>query len=407
MLSRRDALKLMGAVGLGTMGFRSRGNSTGGGNPSPPYQKIWGLGGSYYSESRLATIYPLVAAMGCTWIKDSLNWTDFHTAAGTLHGARLAQLKNSITLSKASGLRQFMVISVNAPSWATGGGGGAYPTNAANFATYKSEFTEFLTLLLTECDLDAITVGAEMSGPDYWLPDGVLGNKSVANRTAFCAAYRSLYADASAAAKAVRPKVIVASSGGDSDFGYVNGWATEQAAGGFRPEVYCIYDYRYTGAHPYTWGNPEDKTVGDVQGRADVNLRYYKDLLRVPICITETGWIISGTRKGSTISQAEQASLMCRTAALAASEKPWGVFHHTLVDVAGSEAGVLNDDLSVRPAYTALATVLNYMPPVQHIKQDGADWRACNAQVGQVATWNTGDDSFSFDYAGKTASVTV
>ena len=424
MLSRRDALKLMAAAPIALLlpdaeaspkkrkrsarkGWIPMGQSTGGGRSSPPYQRIWGLGSSYMvlpTADRL-TIFSRAKDMGCTWVKDNASWANFEATQGTLHAVRLAQLQSAIAQAHALGLRYYVDMNIAAPTWATGGGGAAYPTNAGDLATFSAEAGAFYEALLAECDLDAISVGHEFSGPDAWNPDGVAGNKTPA---AACAAYKTFYDTVRPLAKAARDRTIIASSAGDSDIGYVNNWATTMSRLGFWPDWYCIYDYRFSGAYPYSWDVPEENTQSQTQGTVTANLAYYQALFPgLPIVITETGYVHGGTRAAgrSDVTENIHASLYCRIAAMAAAGRAQGVFFHDAIDENLAESGVMTVDYKPRQTYTSLKALLNHMPRLDWVRQSGAVWTAGGQTPSALATWNTTTDHFTFSYRGYEMTI--
>lgn len=355
---------------------------------------IYGVGNNYaqgMDSLRRLQAFNLIKDMGALWVKDAQSWRQMEEEA------RIAKVEEAVAQAHAVGLKYFVVLVIDAPLSAPGGGGGAYPTDPAEFDRYLVQFKTFLTTFLARVPVDGISIGAELSGPQWWLPDGDLAQKTLVGSTS---SYRMLYK----AAKEIAPaSLLVTSSSGDGDYGWLSGWASEMARAGFKPDAYAIYDYRFwTGVpYPYLWGPPEDASVGDVKGNVEENIVYYQKLLGVPIIVTETGYHQGGLRVDKQpISLRTHASLYARITVFAAHTKPLGFFFHMATDDPDSKAGILNDDLSPRPTYELLNWLLPRLGSVRKISHQGDKWQA-QADGGKV-TWDVATDNIEFaGSAGK------
>ena len=350
---------------------------------------IYGVGNNYaqgMDSGRRLQVFNLVKDMGAYWVKDAQSWRQMEEEY------RVAKVEEAVSQAHSLGLKYFVVLVLDSPRY-----GAVYPTDPVLFSEYLREFQDFLRRFALRIPVDGISIGTEMSGPQWWVPDGVLDNKTLVGSTS---AYRQLY---KAAKEVVPANILVVSSSGDSDYGWLSGWASEMARAGFKPDAYAIYDYRFwTGVpYPYLWGPPENASVGDVKGNVEENIVYYQKLLGVPIVVTEAGYHHEGLRVDKLpISLRTHASLYARMAVFTAKAKPSGFFFHMATDDPDSKAGILNDDLSPRSTYELLSWLLPRMGSVRKISRQGDKWQA-QADGGTIK-WNTSTDYFEFTgNAGK------
>lgn len=416
MLTRRAAMKVLGASGLmawlpgdlvGTMERMACAVGTITDSEAHCTSKafplnMWGVGGNFavgMTTANRLLAFQRVKAMGCAWVKDSISWVQ------SADPVKLAQHQESRSQCDSLGLRYFVVFVLDAPVTEPGGGGGAYPTAAAAFATYAADCATALSAFCSAVMPYAVAVGAEHVGPQWWLPDGVALDKYSGVGFLVAPAVVTAYIALLNAAKAVAPAdVLVGLSSGDGDHGYVRGWLTEIVSQGGTADFAAPYDYRNYGGHPfpYWWEGPEapgfPTSKSGVFGRVDQNIQHYRAVTGLPVLIPETGYNIGGSYNSQNISQDQHASLISRTAILAAAANPLACCFIGIQDEGDTTSGLLNADFSPRPTYTALASLLPILPAITQVSQHGDRYEAKG--FGFRARWWTDSDRLEFSGQG-------
>jgi aryl-phospho-beta-D-glucosidase BglC (GH1 family) len=311
---------------------------------------------SNMTPAALNTIYAQLQAAGVTWVRIDMGWASFEPAPQQLSAGYVAIADNAVNAAQAHGLKVLADL-WSTPGWANGNGAtNVPPTNPADYAWIASwAATHFAGRV------SAWEIWNEENSATFWNPPNP-------------AAYTALVKLAYPAIKTADPSATVVLGGVSyNDTSYLSALYADGIQGSF--DVLATHPYEGVASNPPT--TADDGTEYTLAHVAAVHtLMVQHGDANKPIWFTEFGWSDHSNAttplasNGSTnweqgVTDAQQGDYLVDTLRWVAQNAPYvtNTFSYEAVnetgqDIQNANYGLLNTDLSPKPAYTILEQYL-------------------------------------------------
>jgi hypothetical protein len=290
-----------------------------------------------------------MAAAGVKWVRIDMGWASLQGARDTYSQWYVDMVDRTVDAARARGIRVLGTLWMT-PSWANGGAGAiAPPTNAADYATALGWAAKHW-----QGRVDAWEVWNEPNLSSFW------GGTT--------AQYVQLLKAAYPAVKANDPGALVV-LGGPSEND--TSWLASAYAAGMRGSFDVLSTHPYMGMADAPPEQPDDGSIWTISHVAAVhNMMVANGDGSKPIWFTEFGWSshdnwagVENWNRGVTAQQ--QGDYFVRAVKYIAANYPYvtNVFWYEERNNASGNVqldnyGLLNRDLTPKPAYTAIKTYL-------------------------------------------------
>lgn len=300
----------------------------------------------YTSDADRLALIDLMAAAGVKWLRLDFAWNGFQgTARGQYDQWFVDRADYVVGLCKARGIKVLANVRAT-PFWASASGADtAPPSNPADFQVFVSWLAARY-----KGSVQAYEFGNECNSTTFW--------------TGTIAQYATFLQTGYTAVKAVDPAALVVTAGPE----FVNtDWVTQAYAAGIKGYFDAVACHPYMAPADLAPELPDDGTIWRISHvQALHDLMVSKGDGAKPIWFTEFGWSSHPNVGGEPnwekgVTQAMQADYLIRTLTYVAANFPFvtNVFwynerNNTTGSAQYNNYGLLNADLSVKPAYTAV-----------------------------------------------------
>jgi polysaccharide biosynthesis protein PslG len=318
------------------------------------YHPMW----DYSNDAERQVAVDKLAGAGVGWVRIDFAWCSFQEAGRGLTSAWYVERADAaVNMALASGLKVLAMVDCT-PGWANGHADDPWDVAAPIPPTRNSDFADFATWAAAHFKgrISAWEVWNEPDLPWFW--SGTPGE------------YADLLAAAYPAFKAADPDALVVSGGVSSSGIGAGGFLEKAYAAGMHGQFDVLAEHPYMSPSdlPPETDNGMIWTIAAVSRVHDLMVRYGDG--NKPIWFTEFGWSSHATSPGAPnwlrgVSEAQQADFVVRAIEFVAARYPYVanmLWYNERNGTGGEEHesnfGLLRHDLSSKPAYLALQTLL-------------------------------------------------
>jgi hypothetical protein len=304
---------------------------------------------SSYTDAQRIEVLDKMAAAGVKWVRIDLGWASMQDTRGVYSQWYVDLVDRTVDAARARGIHVLGMFWMT-PGWANGGAGAiAPPTSSADYATALGWAAKHW-----QGRIDAWEIWNEPNTTGFW--------------TGTTAEYVQLLKAAYPAVKANDPGALVV-LGGPSEND--TSWLSAAYAAGMRGSFDVMSTHPYMGMADAAPEQPDDGSIWTISHVGAVhNLMVANGDGSKPIWFTEFGWSshdnwagVENWNRGVTAQQ--QADYFVRAVKYVAGNYPYvtNVFWYEERNNASGNVqldnyGLLNRDLTPKPAYTAIKTYL-------------------------------------------------
>lgn len=304
---------------------------------------------SSYTDAQRTEVLDKMAAAGVKWVRIDLGWASLQETRGSYSQWYVDLVDRTVDAARARGIHVLGTLWMT-PAWANGGAGtSAPPTSSADYASALGWAAKHW-----QGRIDAWEVWNEPNLTDFW--------------SGSTAQYVQLLRAAYPAVKANDPGALVV-LGGPSEND--TNWLAAAYAAGMHGSFDVMSTHPYMGMADAAPEQPDDGSIWTISHVGAVhNLMVQNGDGSKPIWFTEFGWSshdnwagVENWNRG--VTAAEQGDYFVRAVKYVAANYPYvtNVFwyeerNNTSGNVQLDNYGLLNHDLTPKPAYDAIKTYL-------------------------------------------------